>query len=359
MGKKGYKGIVALNSKRFVVNDDGDHVLKLLERSDDSTEFAVHIIAGRVGEAGCEDAEKGCNALLHRPGRLVIDERRRIGYFTNRNSRRTSTGICSDTCVLRKIELYGYCRVTSLNLSLPSEVTSSEIAITKGLDFNRLLLNERGDAMVMCDRRTPLVLVVSNLLSPEPVGRLVYTGGSMPSPLQAAVWPSPSTFEYCYVGAADELWKVPLEGTAQPILRMTSTSSSSPFLCHELVSLPSSLGPLFLALNRHKSGTGLYLINTTARTCTYLTGNKWEAPHGMCLVPQEETSDIYELLIVETGQGWENNNKRGGRIKIVKFRVDTESGHVTTIGKEKAVNQRSSTHETATIFEMVRSSLFG
>lgn len=356
MGKKGYKGIVALDSKRYVVNDDGDHVLKLLERREDSESFTVNIIAGRVGEAGCEDAARGCDALLHRPGRLVIDERRKVGYFTNRNSRRTSTGTCSDSSVLRKIELYGDCRVTSLNLSLPSEVISSHVAMTNGLDFNRLLLTDNGNVMVMCDRRTPLVLVVSDLTSSEPVARLVYSGGSMPSPLQAAVWPSFTT-AYCYVGAADELWQVSLEGTARPLLRMTSTSSSSPFLCHELVSLPfaSSL----LALNRHKRGTGLYLIDPTSASvdsCSYLAGEKWEAPHGMCLVPQEEASDVYELFVVETGQGqeWKNENKRGGRIRRVQFRVQADTGRIS-IEEKNVMTQISATERTPTIFGMIRS----
>lgn len=68
MGRQGYKGIASISENVYVINDDGDHVIKLLEITGPK-ECVVQVIAGKAGVEGDADAEVGTDARLSRPGR--------------------------------------------------------------------------------------------------------------------------------------------------------------------------------------------------------------------------------------------------------------------------------------------------
>lgn len=68
MGRKGYKGIAPIGGDLYVINDDGDHVIKLIEIIHQNY-CHVMIIAGQVGIEGTLDHSNGRKALLSRPGR--------------------------------------------------------------------------------------------------------------------------------------------------------------------------------------------------------------------------------------------------------------------------------------------------
>jgi hypothetical protein len=67
MGRKGYKGIAPIGKNLYVINDDGDHVIKLIEIV--LNRCHILIIAGQIGIEGTLDHQKGTCALLSRPGR--------------------------------------------------------------------------------------------------------------------------------------------------------------------------------------------------------------------------------------------------------------------------------------------------
>jgi hypothetical protein len=69
MGRKGYKGIAAVAGDLFVINDDGEHTIRLCEVNYETEECKVMIIAGQPGKEGNLDHEQGTSALLSRPGR--------------------------------------------------------------------------------------------------------------------------------------------------------------------------------------------------------------------------------------------------------------------------------------------------
>lgn len=69
MGRQGLKGIAPIGDNLYVMNDDGLHVIKLLEIIPDTTLYNLQIIAGQVGIEGKLYHEQGTQALLSRPGR--------------------------------------------------------------------------------------------------------------------------------------------------------------------------------------------------------------------------------------------------------------------------------------------------
>jgi hypothetical protein len=69
MGRQGYKGISAVTQNIFVVNDDGDHVIKLLHLDVERSRCNIQVIAGMPGIEGELDSPVGTQAILSRPGR--------------------------------------------------------------------------------------------------------------------------------------------------------------------------------------------------------------------------------------------------------------------------------------------------
>jgi hypothetical protein len=68
MGFQGFKGIAAITEKVYIVNDDGLHVIKILEISDDGS-CLIRDIAGKRGVQGQIDATIGLEAEFDRPSR--------------------------------------------------------------------------------------------------------------------------------------------------------------------------------------------------------------------------------------------------------------------------------------------------
>jgi hypothetical protein len=68
MGRQGYKGIAPIGGNLYVINDDGDHVIKLIEIIS-RNHCNVMVVAGQVGIEGTLDHHIGRKALLSRPGR--------------------------------------------------------------------------------------------------------------------------------------------------------------------------------------------------------------------------------------------------------------------------------------------------
>ena len=103
----------------YVVNDDGDHVIKLVELHGKKS-CLVKVIAGQPGVEGCVDSDIGTDALLSRPGRIQADRERLICYFGDRRN----NGV-------RMVRLEGRFPVTSLNADF------NALAPEADLDFNR------------------------------------------------------------------------------------------------------------------------------------------------------------------------------------------------------------------------------
>jgi hypothetical protein len=68
MGRKGYKGVTAIGQGLYLINDDGDHVIKMCEIINQN-QCNISIIAGQIGKEGTLDHDIGTQALLSRPGR--------------------------------------------------------------------------------------------------------------------------------------------------------------------------------------------------------------------------------------------------------------------------------------------------
>ena len=119
MGRQGYKGITAITNNIYVINDDGDHVLKLMEITG-RRECRIKVIAGQAGHEGNVDADIGTSALLSRPGRVEADVKRRVCYFGDRRNNG-----------LRMVHLRDQYPVTSL------DVNFGALAPDCDLDFNR------------------------------------------------------------------------------------------------------------------------------------------------------------------------------------------------------------------------------
>jgi hypothetical protein len=68
MGRKGYKGITAIGPQLYLINDDGDHVIKMCEVLNQN-QCNISIIAGQTGIEGTLDNHIGVESLLSRPGR--------------------------------------------------------------------------------------------------------------------------------------------------------------------------------------------------------------------------------------------------------------------------------------------------
>jgi hypothetical protein len=119
MGRQGYKGISSITNSVYVINDDGDHVIKMMEIIGPK-QCIIKVIAGQPGIEGSLDSEIGTNALLSRPGRVQADMCRRICYFGDRRN----NGI-------RMVHLNGQFAVSTLNVDFGSLAPDSD------LDFNR------------------------------------------------------------------------------------------------------------------------------------------------------------------------------------------------------------------------------
>lgn len=119
MGRQGYKGITSITNSVYLVNDDGDHVIKMLEISG-SNQCIIKVIAGQSGVEGSVDSRVGTKALLSRPGRVQADVNRRICYFGDRKN----NGI-------RMVHLSDKYAVSTLNVDFASLCPDAD------LDFNR------------------------------------------------------------------------------------------------------------------------------------------------------------------------------------------------------------------------------
>mmetsp|Transcript_23461 Transcript_23461/g.34439 ORF Transcript_23461/g.34439 Transcript_23461/m.34439 type:complete len:512 (+) Transcript_23461:126-1661(+) len=172
MGRQGYKGIASISENVYVINDDGDHVIKLLEITGPK-ECVVQVIAEKAGVKGDADVEVGTDARLSRPGRIQSDPLRRRCYFGCRRSQ-----------TIRVVTLQDRFPVTTLPVSFEQVAKDSE------LDFNRILVSPSGSSLVVFDRRGPKVFVVNEILTSAPVVNLVHTEScGLAPPLQAAAWP--------------------------------------------------------------------------------------------------------------------------------------------------------------------------
>ncbi|CAE7680941.1 unnamed protein product, partial [Symbiodinium microadriaticum] len=300
MGRQGYKGIASITNSVYVINDDGDHVIKIVELCGKKS-CIVKVIAGQPGIEGNIDAEIGTNALLSRPGRIQADMERRICYFGDRRNK----GV-------RTVRLEGRFPVSSLNVDF------NHLAPEADLDFNRIVLSPHGLSMILLDRKGPHVFVLTELHSDSPQVRVVFdnTCGMLP-PLQAAAWPVCSSLGHncwdmcgnqvangrltllpgsvekglsvslgcCFFGTGSSVWlgAVPPVDGATPCGEtdecsdspVASTSESggggqlyhvadlsiihNKFLVHDIISISSNT---ILVLNRHSHNTGIWQVSS-------------------------------------------------------------------------------------------------
>jgi hypothetical protein len=125
MGRKGYKGIAAVAEDLYVINDDGDHVIRMCEVRPGAVECKVMIIAGQPGLNGNVDHEHGCSALLSRPGRSFFSFHL---YHTSPNFFNAESKLISSTknviSAPEPLKIFVCCLWRAPSPSPPSQLTS-------------------------------------------------------------------------------------------------------------------------------------------------------------------------------------------------------------------------------------------
>lgn len=236
MGRKGYKGITAIGLNLYVVNDDGDHLIKMIQINPATGFCTIMTIAGQTGMVGNFDHDIGTMAFLARPGRIQADIINKRCYFGSRIFKN-----------IRVLLLEGEYPVRTLNVDFHSILPGAD------LDFNRILITPSGEKMIVYDRKGPHILLISNLLSPNPILSLLHTAGSgIKTPLQAACFPICPRYE------RDNLWDADPHHISYDVeYRQTSHMNElehKEYLDHEK-GLPISVNHCFVA-----AGSRLWLV---------------------------------------------------------------------------------------------------
>lgn len=192
MGRKGYKGIAAVAEDLFVINDDGEHTIRLCEVNYESNECHVMIIAGQPGKEGNLDHDQGTSALLSRPGRSNSSSPSSPPLPPFLISHRIQADLVNMRCYFGSRNFKNI-RVLSLERGFPIStlpVSFQTILPAADLDFNRILVTPSGHKMVLADRKGPYIVLVSNVLSTSPTLSLLHTPGcGLKKPLQGACFP--------------------------------------------------------------------------------------------------------------------------------------------------------------------------
>jgi hypothetical protein len=166
----------------------------------------------------------------------------------------------------------------------------------------RIVLSPDGQRMVLLDRKGPRVFLVTDLHSPQPLGRLMYDEScGMNPPLQAGAWPVcgslgaspcwdmevgvaadgrlplspdapykrlPVTLGCCFFGAGSQVWLGDVDpfpgggsGGGRGLFCVADLSMvHSKFLLHDILPISSNT---LLVLNRHSQNTGLWQVTST------------------------------------------------------------------------------------------------
>jgi hypothetical protein len=200
-----------VGERLYVINDDGDHVIKLCEVDPSLEDCKMMIIAGQCGQQGNLDHTEGTSALLSRPGRLQTDVLNKKCYFGSRTYKN-----------IRILSLEATFPVSTLDVSFQSVLPEAD------LDFNRILITPSGGTLLLADRKGPYILMVSFLLSDSPLLMILHTPGSgLRAPLQGACFP-------IFPLHGDQQWD------AKPLPRGRGTTAAAAATAMELFQVPQA-----------------------------------------------------------------------------------------------------------------------